>query len=216
MIGQLCPLNQACGLLRVIRHSTAALARSFHRCTFTPFMRSQRVSEPSPKAPGHHNVGPQTERELKKVHGAIDQVRQTGDRHQDAENSSQEGRARADYILYYKYYKPSIPIALIEAGKTTTASATACSRPSTTRPQNSFCVFSKGDGFVFHDRTGTSVEKEATLSLDAFPSGKISGQNTAHGKDSVPMTRQLSCRITSTMAAAKRFATIRPTPSTPR
>jgi len=97
-----------------------------------------------PKAPGHHNVGPQTERELKKVHGAIDQVRQTGDRHQDAENSSQEGRARADYILYYKYYKPSIPIALIEAGKTTTASATACSRPSTTRPQNSFCVFFQG------------------------------------------------------------------------
>ncbi len=29
---------------------------------------------------------------------------------------------------------------------------------------------SNGDGFIFHDRTGASPEKEATLSLDAFPS----------------------------------------------
>ena len=35
-----------------------------------------------------------------------------------------------------------------------------------------FVFTSNGDGFVFHDRTGTSMEKEATLSLDAFPSPK--------------------------------------------
>jgi type I restriction enzyme R subunit len=35
-----------------------------------------------------------------------------------------------------------------------------------------FVFSSNGDGFVFHDRTGTSMEKEATLSLDAFPSPK--------------------------------------------
>jgi type I restriction enzyme R subunit len=35
-----------------------------------------------------------------------------------------------------------------------------------------FVFSSNGDGFVFHDRTGTSAEKEATLSLDAFPSPK--------------------------------------------
>jgi len=33
-----------------------------------------------------------------------------------------------------------------------------------------FVFSSNGDGFVFHDRTGASMEKEATLSLDAFPS----------------------------------------------
>jgi type I restriction enzyme R subunit len=33
-----------------------------------------------------------------------------------------------------------------------------------------FVFSSNGDGFVFHDRTGTSMEKEATLSLEAFPS----------------------------------------------
>jgi type I site-specific restriction endonuclease len=35
-----------------------------------------------------------------------------------------------------------------------------------------FVFSSNGDGFIFHDRTGTSMEKEATLSLDAFPSPK--------------------------------------------
>jgi len=35
-----------------------------------------------------------------------------------------------------------------------------------------FVFSSNGDGFVFHDRTGTSAQKEATLSLDAFPSPK--------------------------------------------
>jgi len=36
-----------------------------------------------------------------------------------------------------------------------------------------FVFSSNGDGFVFHDRTGTSMEKEATLSLDAFPFPRI-------------------------------------------
>ena len=53
---------------------------------------------------------------------------------------------RADYVLYYK---PNVPIALIEAKDNTHAI---------------------GDGFVFHDRTGASAEKEATIALDAFPS----------------------------------------------
>src|SRR5258708_20260587 len=35
-----------------------------------------------------------------------------------------------------------------------------------------FVFSSNGDGFGCHDRTGTSMEKEATLSLDAFPSPK--------------------------------------------
>ena len=33
-----------------------------------------------------------------------------------------------------------------------------------------FVFSSNGDGFVFHDRTGTSAEKEANLALDQFPS----------------------------------------------
>src|SRR5215813_8956303 len=33
-----------------------------------------------------------------------------------------------------------------------------------------FVFSSNGDGFVFHDRTGLSSEKEASLTLDRFPS----------------------------------------------
>ena len=32
-----------------------------------------------------------------------------------------------------------------------------------------FVFSSNGDGFVFHDRTGVSAERETTLGLDAFP-----------------------------------------------
>ena len=52
---------------------------------------------------------------------------------------------RADYILYYR---PNIPVAIIEA------------------KDNSHSV---GDGFVFHDRTGASAPREVDLALDAFP-----------------------------------------------
>lgn len=76
---------------------------------------------------------------------------------------------RADYVLYYK---PNIPLALIEAKDNT--------RPIGAGMQQAleyaetldipFVFASNGDGFVFHDRTGTSNGREITLSLDAFPS----------------------------------------------
>jgi type I restriction enzyme R subunit len=55
-------------------------------------------------------------------------------------------RKRADYILYYK---PNIPIAVIEA------------------KDNKHNI---GDGFLFHDRTVTDFTIEQELSLDNFPS----------------------------------------------
>ncbi|MEX2453205.1 MAG: DEAD/DEAH box helicase family protein [Rhodospirillaceae bacterium] len=76
---------------------------------------------------------------------------------------------RADYILYYK---PNIPLAVIEAKDNTHAIgdgmqqgleyAHALDVP--------FVFSSNGDGFVFHDRTGTGDAPETTLGLDAFPS----------------------------------------------
>ena len=49
-----------------------------------------------------------------------------------------------------------------------------CSRPSTTPVTVNipFVFSSNADGYVFHDRTGASKEKEARLSLDAFASLK--------------------------------------------
>jgi type I restriction enzyme, R subunit len=75
---------------------------------------------------------------------------------------------RADYILYYK---PNIPIALIEAkdnnypvgGGMQQAIEYAATL------DIPFVFSSNGDAFLFHDRTGQAPQKETELALDAFP-----------------------------------------------
>ena len=75
---------------------------------------------------------------------------------------------RADYILCYK---PNIPIALIEAKDNTHAIGDGMQQglDYAEALKIPFVFSSNGDGFVFHDRTGTSAERETTLRLDAFP-----------------------------------------------
>lgn len=75
---------------------------------------------------------------------------------------------RADYILYYK---PNIPVALIEAKDNTHSVGDGIQQAlDYAETLNIPFVFSSnGDGFVFHDRTGASTPRETTLSLDAFP-----------------------------------------------
>ncbi len=76
---------------------------------------------------------------------------------------------RADYILYYK---PNFPIALIEAKDNAHSVGDGMQQAlGYAETLNIPCVFSSnGDGFVFHDRTGTSNPREMMLALDAFPS----------------------------------------------
>ncbi len=76
---------------------------------------------------------------------------------------------RADYILYYK---PNIPIAVIEAKDNTHAIGDGMQQALDYAEtlQVPFVFSSNGDGFVFHDRTGAAVEKETTLDNDSFPS----------------------------------------------
>lgn len=76
---------------------------------------------------------------------------------------------RADYILYYK---PNIPIALIEAKDNSRSVGDGIQQAlDYAETLNIPFVFSSnGDGFVFHDRTGASEPREVTLALDAFPS----------------------------------------------
>ena len=76
---------------------------------------------------------------------------------------------RADYLLYYK---PNIPLALIEAKDPNhnvedglqqgLDYAATLGIP--------FVFSSNGEGFVFHDRTGTGAQVEVNLKLDEFPS----------------------------------------------
>src|SRR5712692_256028 len=78
---------------------------------------------------------------------------------------------RADYVLYYK---PNIPIAIIEAKDNNCSVGDGMQQALdyAVTLNIPFVFSSNGDGFVFHDRTGTGAEKEATLSLDDFPSPK--------------------------------------------
>ena len=76
---------------------------------------------------------------------------------------------KADVVLYYK---PNIPIALIEAKDNNHAIGDGLQQgldyaESLAIP---FVFSSNGDGFVFHDRTGLRDMKEENLSLDQFPS----------------------------------------------
>ena len=76
---------------------------------------------------------------------------------------------RADYILYYK---PSIPIALIEAKDNTYAVGDGMQQglAYAATLDIPFVFSSNGDAFLFHDRTGQSSATETELPLDAFPS----------------------------------------------
>ncbi len=79
---------------------------------------------------------------------------------------------RADYVLYFK---PNLPVAIIEAKdnnhqlgdgmQQALAYAEMLDLP--------FAITSNGDGFLLHDKAGTSGKVEEALSLDHFPSPAI-------------------------------------------
>jgi len=76
---------------------------------------------------------------------------------------------RADYILYYK---PNIPIAIIEA-KDNNHSVRAGIQQALDYAKilDIPCVFSSnGDGFLFHDRTANDETIETEINMDSFPS----------------------------------------------
>jgi len=81
-------------------------------------------------------------------------------------------RKRVDYILYYK---PNIPIAIIEA-KDNKHSVRAGIQQALdyARILDIPCVFSSnGDGFLFHDRTAEDSNIETELGLEAFPAPQV-------------------------------------------
>src|ERR1051325_2195096 len=75
---------------------------------------------------------------------------------------------RADYVLYYK---PNIPIALIEAkdNNHSVGDGMQHGMEYAATLDIPFVFSSNGDAFLFHDRTGQSGKLETDLSLDAFP-----------------------------------------------
>jgi len=77
-------------------------------------------------------------------------------------------RKRADYILYFK---PNIPIALIEAKDNNYTIRSGIQQAlDYARTLDIPCVFSSnGDGFLFHDRTAINENIETELGIDDFP-----------------------------------------------
>lgn len=78
-------------------------------------------------------------------------------------------RKRADYILFIK---PNIPIAIIEAKDNTHRIGAGMQQALEYADilDLPFAFSSNGDGFLFHDKTGTSSKVETELKLDEFPS----------------------------------------------
>nr|WP_315859017.1 DEAD/DEAH box helicase family protein [Rhizobium leguminosarum] len=76
---------------------------------------------------------------------------------------------KADFVLYYK---PNIPIAIIEAKDNKHAVGDGLQQGLDYAETLAipFVFSSNGDGFVFHDRTGLIATKEQNLRLDQFPS----------------------------------------------
>lgn len=77
-------------------------------------------------------------------------------------------RKRADYILYYK---PNIPIAIIEAKDNNHSVRSGIQQAlDYAKILDIPCVFSSnGDGFLFHDRTATDGNIETEIGIDDFP-----------------------------------------------
>jgi type I restriction enzyme R subunit len=78
-------------------------------------------------------------------------------------------RKRTDYLLFYK---PNLPIALIES-KANTHSVGSGMQQGLAYAETldvPFVFSTNGDGFLLHDRTGTMGRVERTLMLDEFPS----------------------------------------------
>jgi type I restriction enzyme R subunit len=75
---------------------------------------------------------------------------------------------RADYVLYYK---PNIPLAVIEAKDNNHGVGDGMQQALGYGDMLDvpFVFSSNGDGFVVHDRTGLSKQREADLPLDGFP-----------------------------------------------
>ena len=75
---------------------------------------------------------------------------------------------RADYLLYFK---PNVPLAIIEAKDNSHSVGDGMQQALDYAETLNvpFAFSSNGAGFVFHDRTGASTPREANLALDEFP-----------------------------------------------
>ena len=119
---------------------------------------------------------------------------------------------KADYILFYK---PNIPIAVIEA-KDNNHSVGAGMQQALEYAEIldvPFAYSSNGDAFLEHDRTGTAAPSNGKSRSTSFPRPRNSGRATAQAKGYTPRRKRSPRRTTTTTAPAKRRATTSSSPS---
>jgi type I restriction enzyme R subunit len=93
------------------------------------------------------------------------------------------GKARrADFILYHQL---NLPLAVIEAkdNKHSVGAGMQQALDYADALDVPFVFASNGDGFLFHDRTGTGAQVETELTLDQFPSPEELWQRYCQWKD---------------------------------
>jgi type I restriction enzyme R subunit len=97
---------------------------------------------------------------------------------------------RADYILYYK---PNIPIALIEAKDNTNPVGGGMQQALeyAATLDIPFVFASNGDAFLFHDRTGQNEQTESELPLNAFPTPEHLWQKYRTWKNLAPAQEEI-------------------------
>lgn len=86
---------------------------------------------------------------------------------------SKHKRGPAKYADYLLYYRPNLPIAVIEAKDNHHAIGDGMQQALGYADMHGglpFVFSSNGDGFLFHDRTVTAGDVEIELALDGFPS----------------------------------------------
>lgn len=88
---------------------------------------------------------------------------------------------RADYILFYK---PNIPLAVVEAKKNTHTPGDGMQQALLYAEMLDipFAFSSNGDAFLFHDRTGTFGKVEEEILLERFPSPEFLWQKYCEWK----------------------------------
>lgn len=100
-------------------------------------------------------------------------------------------RKRADYILYYK---PNVPIAIIEAksNKKPVGEGMQQALEYAEILDVPFVFTSNGDSFVFHDKTHSSANVETELRLDEFPSPEVLwGKYLSHHELQDPKVKEI-------------------------
>ncbi len=97
---------------------------------------------------------------------------------------------RADYILYYK---PNVPVAVIEAKDNNHSIGDGMQQAlSYAETLNiPFAFSSNGDGFVFHDRTGMSDLMETILNNHSFPTPDVLWHRYCAWKELTPENEEI-------------------------